>query len=110
MVGVDNPVTSPAELPRMLQRYRTEVRAKLQQEFGYKNVMQIPKLEKIVINMGVGEATGDQKKLDAAVAELNADRRPAPGQDGGEEGDRRLQDPQGPADRLQGHAPQGAHV
>ena len=72
MAGVDAPVTSPDELPRMLQRYRSEIRAKLQQEFGYKNVMQIPKLEKIVLNMGVGEATGDQKKLDAAVAELNA--------------------------------------
>jgi large subunit ribosomal protein L5 len=72
MVGVDAPLTSPAELPRLLQRYRGEVRAKLQAEFGYKNEMQIPKLDKIVINMGVGEATGDQKKLDAAVAELNA--------------------------------------
>ncbi len=45
---------------------------KLQQEFGYNNPMQVPKLEKIVINMGVGEATGDQKKLDAAVDELTA--------------------------------------
>src|ERR1700722_11779216 len=72
MVGVDTPATSPNELPRLLQRYRSEVRAKLQAEFGYKNEMQVPKLEKIVINMGVGEATGDQKKLDAAVAELNA--------------------------------------
>ena len=42
----------------------------LQEEFGYTNPMQVPKLEKIVINMGVGEAAGDQKKLDAAVAEL----------------------------------------
>ena len=72
MVGVDAPVTSPEEAPRLQQRYRAEVRAKLQAEFGYTNVMQIPRLEKIVINMGVGEATGDQKKLDAAVAELNA--------------------------------------
>jgi large subunit ribosomal protein L5 len=72
MVGVDAPVTSPDEAPRLQQRYRAEVRAKLQAEFGYTNVMQIPRLEKIVINMGVGEATGDQKKLDAAVAELNA--------------------------------------
>ena len=56
--------------PRLQQRYLTEVRGKLQQEFGYKNPMQVPKLEKIVINMGVGEAAGDQKKLDAAVAEL----------------------------------------
>ena len=56
--------------PRMLKRYPDTVRAALQTEFGYKNVMEVPKLEKIVINMGVGEAAGDQKKLDAAVAEL----------------------------------------
>jgi large subunit ribosomal protein L5 len=63
---------SPEAKPRMLQRYLDEVRPKLQTEFGYKNPMQVPKLEKIVINMGVGEATADQKKLDAAVAELTA--------------------------------------
>ncbi|MBV8616597.1 MAG: 50S ribosomal protein L5 [Acetobacteraceae bacterium] len=57
-------------MPRLQRRYREEVRGKLQQEFGYKNPMQVPRLEKIVINMGVGEATGDQKILDAAVAEL----------------------------------------
>src|SRR5580700_4228655 len=65
-------VASPEEAPRMLKRYIDEVRAKLTEEFGYKNVMQVPRLEKIVINMGVGEATGDQKKLDSAVAELTA--------------------------------------
>lgn len=59
-----------AELPRMHRRYLDEVRGKLQAEFGYTNPMQVPKLQKIVINMGVGEAAGDQKKLDAAVAEL----------------------------------------
>src|SRR5579883_530316 len=63
---------APAEAPRLLRRYNEEVRARLQQEFGYKNPMQVPKLEKIVLNMGVGEATTDQKKLDAAVAELAA--------------------------------------
>ncbi len=57
-------------LPRLQKHYRDVVRAELKQEFGYTNVMQIPALEKIVINMGVGEAAGDQKKLDAAVAEL----------------------------------------
>ncbi|MEJ0016415.1 MAG: 50S ribosomal protein L5 [Acetobacteraceae bacterium] len=56
----------------MQKRYLEEVRAKLQAEFGYTNPMQVPKLEKIVINMGVGEAAGDQKKLDAAVDELMA--------------------------------------
>ena len=68
--GVAEVTASPAETPRMLQRYRDEIRSKLQQEFGYKNHMQVPKLEKIVINMGVGEATGDSKKLDNAVVEL----------------------------------------
>src|SRR3978361_2141543 len=72
IVGVDNPVASATETPRMQQRYREEIRAKLRAEFNYANEMQIPKLEKIVLNMGVGEATGDQKKLDAAVAELKA--------------------------------------
>ena len=57
-------------LPRLQKHYRDVVRAELKQEFGYTNVMQIPALEKIVINMGVGEAAGDQKKLDAAVEEL----------------------------------------
>jgi large subunit ribosomal protein L5 len=58
------------EMPRLLRRYVEEIRPALTQEFSYKNPMQVPKLEKIVINMGVGEASGDQKKLDAAVAEL----------------------------------------
>jgi large subunit ribosomal protein L5 len=56
--------------PRMQTRYNEVLAGELRKQFGYKNVMQVPKLEKIVINMGVGEAAGDQKKLDAAVAEL----------------------------------------
>jgi len=59
-------------VPRLQKHYVEKVRPALQAEFAYKNVMQVPKLEKIVINMGVGEAAGDQKKLDAAVAELTA--------------------------------------
>lgn len=57
-------------LPRFQQRYESELRANLRKQFGYKNEMQVPHLEKIVLNMGVGEAAGDQKKLDAAVAEM----------------------------------------
>jgi large subunit ribosomal protein L5 len=56
--------------PRLQARYLEHVRPTLQKEFNYKNPMQVPRLEKIVINMGVGEAAGDQKKLDAAVADL----------------------------------------
>ena len=63
--------TAPAkEMPRLQRRYLEQLRPQLQKEFGYRNPMQVPKLEKIVVNMGVGEATADQKKLDAAVAEL----------------------------------------
>jgi len=57
-------------VPRMQQRYLDSIRKALQEEFGYTNPMQVPKLEKIVINMGVGEAAADQKVLDAAVSEL----------------------------------------
>ncbi|WP_298283761.1 50S ribosomal protein L5 [Acidocella sp.] len=57
-------------LPRLQKHYREVIRAELTKEFGYANLMQVPGLEKIVINMGVGEAAGDQKKLDSAVAEL----------------------------------------
>ena len=55
---------------RLQQRYLDHVRPTLRAEFNYSNEMQVPRLEKIVINMGVGEAAGDQKKLDAAVSEL----------------------------------------
>jgi large subunit ribosomal protein L5 len=58
--------------PRLQTRYLEHVRPTMQKEFSYKNPMQVPRLEKIVINMGVGEAAGDQKKLDAAVADLTA--------------------------------------
>jgi large subunit ribosomal protein L5 len=60
------------ENPRLLQRYLDQLRPQLRQEFGYTNPMQVPKLEKIVINMGVGEAVQDAKKVDAAAKELAA--------------------------------------
>jgi large subunit ribosomal protein L5 len=60
------------EMPRLQKHYVDAVRAELTKEFGYKNPMEVPKLEKIVINMGVGEAAGDSKKLDAAVADMTA--------------------------------------
>lgn len=61
---------SEKAVPRLQAHYSDVVRKKLQEEFGYKNPMQLPRLEKIVLNMGVGEAAADQKKLDAAVAEM----------------------------------------
>jgi large subunit ribosomal protein L5 len=54
------------------ERYHQEVVPALQKRFGYGNVMQVPRLEKVVINMGVGDAIQNEKLLDAAVAELAA--------------------------------------
>jgi large subunit ribosomal protein L5 len=58
--------------PRLLERYRSEITTKLSEEFGYTNPMQVPRLEKIVLNMGVGEATQNQKLLEKATEELTA--------------------------------------
>jgi len=57
---------------RLHQIYETELRPALQKQFGYKNPMEVPKLEKIVINMGLGKLAGDTKKIDVAVAEMMA--------------------------------------
>ena len=57
---------------RLHDRYKAEVRPALMQQFGYKNPMQVPRLDKIVVNMGVGEAVQDAKKIDAAVGDLTA--------------------------------------
>ena len=57
---------------RFQELYETKVRAALTEEFGYANPMEVPKIEKIVINMGVGEAVQDSKKIEAALRELTA--------------------------------------
>ena len=57
---------------RLHEQYETTIRPALMQEFGYKNPMQVPRLEKIVVNMGVGEAVQDSKKAEAAAADLTA--------------------------------------
>lgn len=57
-------------MARLKEKYNSEVTKALMEKFGYKNVMQLPKIEKVVINMGVGEAVGNPKMLDAAVAEM----------------------------------------
>ena len=56
--------------PRLKQKYRSEIAQQLQEEFGYKNVNQIPRLVKVVVNTGVGEAARDGKIIDGAVADL----------------------------------------
>jgi large subunit ribosomal protein L5 len=58
------------EIPRLKKRYREELVPQLKGDLGYANVMQVPRLEKIVLNMGVGEAIKDGKLLEAAVGDL----------------------------------------
>lgn len=57
-------------MARLLEYYRQEVVPALQQEFGYRNIMQVPRLHKIVVNVGVGEALQNSRALDAAVHDL----------------------------------------
>jgi large subunit ribosomal protein L5 len=57
-------------MTRLKKQYDDKVRAQLMKEFGYKNPMEVPRLDKIVINMGVGEAVSDSKKIQAAADEL----------------------------------------
>ena len=57
-------------MDRLQEKYKNEVVPELTKKFGYKNIMQLPKIEKVIINMGVGEAVGNPKALDAAVNDL----------------------------------------
>jgi large subunit ribosomal protein L5 len=57
-------------VPRLKQRYRDEIAGQLREQFAYDNVMQIPNLTKVVVNMGVGEAARDAKLIDGAVRDL----------------------------------------
>ncbi len=58
-------------IPRLLTEYKKNVIPKLMKRFGYKNVMEVPKLEKIVVNMGVGEAIQDSKLLERSIEDLS---------------------------------------
>jgi large subunit ribosomal protein L5 len=59
-------------MTRLQEQYAKSVRPQLMEQFKYKNPLQVPRLEKIVVNMGVGEAAHDSKKMDTALAELTA--------------------------------------
>ena len=63
---------SKAYEPRLKAKYRNEIRNKLQEQFQYSNPMKVPKLDKVVINMGVGEAVADSKKIKSAFEDLQA--------------------------------------
>ena len=57
-------------MPRLLDRYRSEIVPEMMSQFGYGNPHRVPRLERIVVNMGVGEAAADEKLLDDAMEEL----------------------------------------
>ncbi len=59
-------------LPRLIDRYRSDVAPKLMKRFGYKNQMQLPRLKKIVVNVGLGEATANPKLIESTVQEVAA--------------------------------------
>ena len=65
-------------MARLHQHYRTNIAPQLQEQFGYQNVMQVPRLTKVTLNMGVGEAVGDKKIMEHAVSDLTqiAGQRP----------------------------------
>src|SRR5213596_320552 len=60
-----------ANVPRLREQFDKEIRGKLTEQFGYANVMQVPRLDKVVLNMGVGEAVNDRKKAETAAADLS---------------------------------------
>jgi large subunit ribosomal protein L5 len=66
--------------PRLKSVYREQIRGRMREQFGYTNEMQIPKLDKIVLNMGIGEAVSDSKKAGSAMKDLAliAGQKPAP--------------------------------
>jgi large subunit ribosomal protein L5 len=63
-------IAEPAAVPRLKQRYRDEIVASLREQFGYTNVMQVPTLVKVKVNMGVGDAAKDGKLIEGAVRDL----------------------------------------
>ena len=95
---------------RLREHYLKNVVPALTKEFGYKNIMAVPKVDKVSINIGLGEATGNAKLMDGAVNELRRDRGPEAGDHEGEEIDRGVQAARRHGDRHHGHAARRPHV
>src|ERR1700738_2214045 len=64
-------MAATAYVPRLRAEYDKSIRTKLTEQFGYANLMQVPRLDKVVLNMGIGEAVNDRKKAETAAADLS---------------------------------------
>ena len=82
-----------ADMPNLKAKYREEVAPALMQKFSYKSTMQIPRIDKIVVNVGCGEARDNAKVLDAVVRDLSRHHRPEGHRDQGQEVRGQLQAP-----------------
>jgi large subunit ribosomal protein L5 len=71
-VAVGETAHDPNYVPRFKQRYNDVIRPELMKQFGYKNIMQVPRIEKVVLNIGAGEAASDSKKIQQAQNDLTA--------------------------------------
>ena len=96
--------------PRLRTQFDEVIRKALIEQFGYKNPMQVPRVDKIVLNMGIGEGVADRKKVEQAAEAMAAiaGQKPVITKSRKSIATYKLRD--GQADRLQGHAAQGAHV
>ena len=97
-------------MSRLKERYPKEVAPALKKEFGYSNVMAIPKIEKVVINMGLGEATSNAKIADIGADEIGTDHRPEGRGAPRDQVDRAVQAAPGDAGRRDGDAARRADV
>ncbi len=68
--------TTETSVPRLKARYREEIVPALREEFSFANVMQVPTVTKVVVNMGVGDAARDSKLIEGAIRDLAVDHRP----------------------------------
>ena len=96
--------------PRLKTRYEDEIRDQLMERFELKSVMAVPRVSKVTLNMGVGEAKVNSKALDDASRGARDHQRAAPGDHPRDQVDRRFQAARGHAHRLQGDAAGRPHV
>ena len=102
--------TETRQAPRLKVKYESEIRDRLKAELGVDNVMQVPRFEKIVVNMGVGRAAQQPSLLEAAVADLTLITGQKPLVTKAGKSHRRLQAPRGSGHRRQGDAARRSHV